>query len=561
MDDTKKRWIWIALLALGLVGAGLAGWYLGLPAYRNWKQEKFLSQARGFMAKSDYRNASLSAQKVLLAGPSNLEATRIMAEITDKIGAPQAVQWHQRLVELQPGVLQNRLDLAKAAFVQNDLARAQKALQGVDESGRKSPAYHEMASLIAAAAQQLDLSEKHMAEAARLDPENKRLQLNLAVIHLQARNQEVVQEARKNLEKLTTDEKFHRDALRILAMAAIRTNDLKGALTQTTRLVADPRATPEDRILHLSTLATNQSAELQSYLTSLEREWEKKPEQVFVLAGWMAEHGRADEALKWLEGLEAETKRAWPVTMAKVNLLMARKDWAGLDVFLQERKWNEVEFARQAFLARLASERKESLARQAAWRTAVREASDRAKALTGLVQMAHSWGWIAEKDDLLWLIFQRFPRERWALQELERGYYQAGNTHGLNKVYSAMVDYDAKDVGAKNNLTATALLLKINLGQAFRTAKEVYDLRPKDPIAASTYAYALHLQGKTGQGLKVMEALAPGQLENPGVAVCYGVILCASGETNKARKYLDLALAGRLLPEEKALVLEARKSL
>jgi hypothetical protein len=41
------------------------------------------------------------------------------------------------------------------------------------------------------------------------------------------------------------------------------------------------------------------------------------------------------------------------------------------------------------------------------------------------------------------------------------------------------------------------------------------------------------------------------------VALYYGVLLSAAGDTNKAGKYLGIAQKASLLPEEKALVTEA----
>ena len=561
MDESKKRLIVIAVIVGIVLVAALAGWRFGLPAYWHWKEHRSMSQAGAFLAKSDYRNASLSARKALLLNPTNIAACRIMATIAGRAGVPEAVRWYQRIVDLQPGVAQNRLELAKVAFVHGKLAQAQKALDGMDEAGKNTPAYHELAGLLAVATRQMELSEKHMAEAAKMDPDNKRLQLNLAVLHVQGRNQELVQEGKDSLEKLTTDEQFRLQALRTLAMTAIRSNDLAGALSFTARLVADAKASFDDRILHLSVLASNKTQEVESYLASLRKQSENKPNQIFVLAGWMDEHAMSDEALKWLNGLSAEIKRSWPATMAQVSLLLNRKDWPALGSLLQERKWNELEFARQGFLAKLAMERNETLAGKGYWRAALREAGERLKPLTALVQMAHSWNWKEDQEELLWLIIRRFPNERWTLRELDHYYLQTGNTRALNRVYSAMLEYDAKDFMAKNNVAATSLLLRINLTQANQMAKECYALRPKDPITASTYAYSLHIQRRTDEAIRVLETLPPEQLELPSVSACYGVLLSAAGEATKARKYLNLALTVKLLPEEKALVEEALRTL
>ena len=45
----------------------------------------------------------------------------------------------------------------------------------------------------------------------------------------------------------------------------------------------------------------------------------------------------------------------------------------------------------------------------------------------------------------------------------------------------------------KNNLAATALLLKTNLTQACQWAAEAYAQSPTNADVVSTYAYSLHL--------------------------------------------------------------------
>ena len=55
------------------------------------------------------------------------------------------------------------------------------------------------------------------------------------------------------------------------------------------------------------------------------------------------------------------------------------------------------------------------------------------------------------------------------------------------------------------------------------------------------------------KALKVMNAVDPEALKAPSTALCYGLLLSAKGDTAGARKYLQLASAGQLLPEEKLL--------
>ena len=104
------------------------------------------------------------------------------------------------------------------------------------------------------------------------------------------------------------------------------------------------------------------------------------------------------------------------------------------------------------------------------------------------------------------------------------------------------------------------MLLKLNLSSAHELAKEIHVERPEDAVVTSTYAYSLHLQGRTKEGLTALEKLKPEALEDPPVALYYGFLLSAAGQTNKAGKYLELARQATLLPEEKTLLAQARRS-
>jgi hypothetical protein len=58
--------------------------------------------------------------------------------------------------------------------------------------------------------------------------------------------------------------------------------------------------------------------------------------------------------------------------------------------------------------------------------------------------------------------------------------------------------------------------------------------------------------------LIVFERLKPDQLEQPSVALYYAIVLQATGNAERARKYLDIAAGTKLLPEEQTLLIQAR---
>jgi hypothetical protein len=197
---------------------------------------------------------------------------------------------------------------------------------------------------------------------------------------------------------------------------------------------------------------------------------------------------------------------------------------------------------------------------QAEWRLAGRAASANARHLALLARMAITWSWPRERDEVLWMIVQRFPAERWAVQALNESYLKSGDTLGLRKLNSELLTRNPDDAAAMNNFAALSLLLNLETDRAHALARGAYLRRTNNAAFASTYAYSLYLLGRGDEGRAVLESLAPAQLEQPTIALYYGA-LQSTNAPDKAKRSLALAETGTLLPEEKALLQAARKQL
>src|SRR5580698_1974963 len=86
--------------------AVLSGGYVGYRSYSVLRNKHLMSLAHEFLAKSDWRNAVLSAQEVLRSDPNNLDAARVMAQLADASRVPTALLWRSRVVELDPHSLE-----------------------------------------------------------------------------------------------------------------------------------------------------------------------------------------------------------------------------------------------------------------------------------------------------------------------------------------------------------------------------------------------------------------------------------------------------------------------
>ena len=261
------------------------------------------------------------------------------------------------------------------------------------------------------------------------------------------------------------------------------------------------------------------------------------------------------DSLRWLTNLPAGLQVQTPVRLALADAYLQCKDWPKLRDFAAQGNWDEMDFLRLALVARAWSELGVSPVAESNWSSAVNETGNRYGALTTLLGLAERWQWKQEQTDLLQRIVQKFPRERWAQQRLAQMYLADGGTAQLHQLYATLFSIFPNDIGIKNNLAATSLLLHTNLPQACRWAAEVYAGRTNDLIIASTYAYALHLQGRTQDGLAVMRNLDARLLKQPDAALYYGVLLTAAAATNEAVPFLKIARTKtQWLPEEKKLL-------
>ncbi len=547
------------VVGLGLLGVALVGgWFLARPAYRHYKERRAVEEAKAFLAKKDFKNASLSARRALTVNPRDVPACRIIAELADMSGAPAALEWWRRVAQLSPTV-DDRLKLASAAlrYQAPPFSLAAETLEGLAHDAEKDAAYHSLLGQLDLKRNRLAAATQQFERAAELEPTNRFHQLNLAVLRLASTNQAIVAEGRKSLEKLRTDPNLGAAALRSLIADSLKNKDLTRASRLSADLLKAPQAGLDDRLQQAAILRQMKDPKFDSCLVSIQKRASTNALAIYATSTWMIGQHLTSQASSWLSSLPSKVRAQQPVPLAIVDCYEAQEDWAGLETYLQGQQWNDMDFMRYALLSRAAAKQHETLTVQTRWDTAVRQAGDRIDALKTLLNLAAKWGREKDRDDLLWQILERFPRERWSLIDLQQSYMRAGNTRGLNKVFNAMVTYNPSNYVALNNLAATSLLLKTNLPQACRMAKEAFLHFPTNATIASTYAFSLYRQGQTRQGLAVLQKISPKALQTPSVALYYGVLLSEAGENDEAQKYLGFARKSQLLPEEETLLRDA----
>jgi hypothetical protein len=551
--------IWTVIAAA--VGLAIVAGLWGRPAYRNAREKRAAAQAQVFLEHGDYRSALLSTRQALMINSNNIQACRVMAGLADAAHSPATLDWCQRVVKLSPTVT-NKLLLASAGlrYQSPPYPLTTQVLDDLSQSADALPDFHIVSAQLALALHHVAEAQTQFEAACRLDPTNRIDELNLAVVRLGSTNAATAADARATLKQFSSDANLGPPALRSLIADRLLHDDASGALDYSKHLLAGPQAGLNDRLQHLGILKHLQSPELAGQLNALQENSTTNALMIDQIASWMADNGYLPEATAWLNRLPTGLQTQPPVRLALADCYLAGENWLALRDFASNGSWAEMEFMRLAILSRAWAKLGEPVVADGDWNSAVSEAANDLGELNGLLELAVRWDMKPEQEDLLRRILRKFPDASWARQDLGLLYFASGNTRGLYQLYSEWLPLLPQNAELKRNVAATALLLKTNLALACAQAAEAYAQSTNSPTVVSTYAYALHLQGRDDDGLAALQKLDRSALEQPSVALYYGVLLSATGKTSEALPFLQLAQTqGRLLPEEQQLLAETLK--
>jgi len=547
-----------ALAVLALLA--VAGYKYGTPYFRHYVEQRYARQAERFMLKGDFARACLRARQVLAINPDNGVACRVNAELADWANSPLALYWRQRAVFLAPTAT-NRLALAATALRAEPppCLTAANTLDEIAPELQFNADYHLVAGALATKLDHLGDAEQHYALALKLQPDNPVTRMSLAVVQLQSRDTSLVADARATLELLNADGKLGILPLRSLVAESAAAHDFARAECLSSQLLTNGQATFDDRMFHLSLLHDAGRTNFRDFLRDTQQRAMQQPLYIGELTAWLNQSGFASNALAWLQEMPHQVSSRGFLPLAQADAYVALGKWKDLETYLEAEHWVGQDHVRIAMLALALRKEASKQGSALAWDRAVRLASDAPTALGVLAQLALDWGWLPEAEQVLWRAASKVPNQPWPLTSLQDLYIAHRDTAGLRRVYQALMQRDPNDELARNNFAMLSLLSGKDLPTAHEYAAELFARKPANPVFASTYAFSLHLQGKTKEGVEVLRALKPDDLANPAVAVYYGVMLSAAGEAQASKDYLDKSNKAFLLPEELALVTSARK--
>ena len=546
---------------LGIIILLIAGGVLGHRSYRGWQERRLVAQANALVNEGNLKRASLDARRILQINPDSAEGCRIMARISEKASSRSAIDWWRRAVELAGPNTADLLALAKAAVQFDDAANQEYALSRLSEEAKNSAEYHGLSAELASRRREPAELERHLREAVQRDPANKDYAVRLATLQLASPDAAKREEGRVSLTQLQSEPAVRREATRRLIEHAMKRGDFAEAATYAKQLDALPEKTFSDRLLLLTALHRSFDPGFTPLLQELQASAVDAPERVSELISWLNMNQMPAAAITWASQLPPELLTQKTVPIALADSYTAARDWEGMLRIVKGGTWGGMDFLRAALAARAFRETGNSSESTAQWSEAVKKVSANPKQALTLAEIVDKWGWRSEAIELLWVAAKDPSVGDQALQSLYSYFANSGATPDLYRVLLRRQELKPDDLDVQNNVAQLSLLLNMNAERGQKLARDLYEKVPNNPAYASTYAFALHSRGDDKKALHVFSEMTPEHLRQPEVAAYYGIVLASSGDHQKAAEYLDLSEKAGLLPEEKALVERARRTL
>ena len=542
----------VAIVALIIVFATY-----GSKLYSGWRETRLLKRASAMLENKDFVGANRVARQVLELHSDSLPAFYILADATEKQNSEETVSWRAQIARLQPNNIDAQLNLASAALRFNQIDLARKTLADIGSRAEDRAAFHVVAGWLARAEGNAAEQEHHFEIAAEKDPRNDVYRFNLAAIQIHSPDPEKTKRAREVLNRLVDNPQFRSGALRALLNDAVDQKDFETADRLAQQLQMSPDVTFADYLLCLNFYRKLDAKKFDNLLEKVKPVAARNPNDLGLLMDWMNGNGMSAEVIKWMEKLPAETTSHPPSAVSVAAAFAELKNWSRLRRWTRSESWGSDDYLRLAYQGFAAHQSRQSAADaefETLWREALHAAADQPEHELRLARLASKWNLAIESEELWLRLSRNSPTRREALDALYKLYRGGNDSKKLYDVLQRLHENSPNDISISANLARLGLNIDQNTKQAQELAKQAYERSPNDVNAAVTYAFSLYVQGRTMEGLSVIQKLPPEATREPHNAVYAAVLFLDVNQPDVAKDYIQIAKRGPLYPEEKRLL-------
>jgi len=543
----------LGALALLLAGGLAGGKWIVWPRVKAWREERTNNVAREKFSQGDYVSAMTAVRTSLRYNQQNLDTWKLGAQIAEKQKSPEEFTFLQRIALLQ-STLDNKLKFIHFAVEKNAFPQALEMINKVGKEGAASADFQEIAALVNRRMNKTAAAKANLMGLVSLRPTDNNARFELAQLRMLDGYAENKPAIRNEIRNLASDPALRERALAILLADASEQKNANEALELAGQLATSLNIIPPHQLLILETYHRYAPGKAHAYLTQIQQSYADAPEKVVVLASYMNTSGQSAELCTWLDSLPEKTKEAEGVQTNYAYALLSLKKWPELETFLRGCKWKDGEFARHAMLAykhritgseRLFAEE---------WKLAVIEVGNNPRKLQTLLARTLAWRWQDERYELLWKRFSIDPSDIATRQQLVSWESSKGNTRGINRLFSRIIEASPQDTNAKNNFAYTSLLLGTNLERASEIARENLKSEPKNSFYITTQALALYKQNNAEDALQLLDSISATGLAQPDRTTMRALLLVETGKIQEGADLITNVRPNMLtLPEERRL--------
>jgi len=560
----------LTIAIAGLAIAFLIGVFFvsyGSKLYENWHDRRLLNQAATLLQEGKLSQAAQMAQELAHRHPDSLAALSILADTAERQNLEEAVAWRERIARLLPKDPESQLNYASAALRFGKLDLAREALNRVSPTDRDSAAFHVVAGWLAQAEGNFAEQEEQFAAAVRKEPKNDLYQFNLAALQIRSKDAEKSKDARDTLERLITSARYRTGALRALLNDAVERNDRTAADSFAQQLQMSPEVTFGDYLLCLNFYRKLDEKKFRQLLEKVKPFAARNASDLASLIDWMNQNGLAGDVVKWVDKLPPARLSSPSASVVVADAYATVKNWSRLKRWTRTGNWGDAEYLRLAYDAiaeRHSRSGKDSSANsefETLWRSADELSEGVPERELILARLATKWQ-LASQAEELWIRVEENPTmRREALDNLRQLYRAKDETTKLYAVLQRLHESSPNEASIAADLARLGLNLGENSESSHQLAKEAYDRAPNEVNCAITYAFSLHRLGRNAEALAIIKSLPPERLHDDHAAVYVALVLVEGNELERAKDYIAAAENGKLYPEEKKLLEEAKTKL
>jgi hypothetical protein len=351
---------------------------------------------------------------------------------------------------------------------------------------------------------------------------------------------------------------------------AVARNDLGTADNFAQQLQMSPEVTFADYLLCLNFYRKLDERKFRPLLEKVKPFAAHNSSDLASLMDWMNRNGLAADVVKWIDKLPTAQLSSPPTSVAVADAYATVKNWSRLKRWTRTPAtmgWGDSEYLRlayQAIATRQSQSRSSGVANtefETLWRSAEQLTSDQPEHALALARLASKWDLEKESEKLWQRAAENPPTRREALEALRRLYRTKNETGKLYDVLQRLHETSPTEAPITADLARLGLDLEQNPERSYQLAKEAYDRAPNEVNCAVTYAFSLSRLGRNPDGLAIIQNLPHDQLHDQHAAIYVALLLAEAGQLDGAQEYIAAAEDGKIYPEEKKLLDEAKTKL